>query len=165
MEIVVPRSKFRRQVGWVLIVLAVVFLGLLARDLYVGKIDLSLGLPVIMSEYALEIVTLLICIVAPYISLLLFCPGQISVDPEAKTFSHVFSSLWIFGREYRFEDFRSVEVRSLDSKERKEYYLCIKGKEQTLSFTFPELKEATGAAAQLAKATGLRNKGYVGAQR
>ena len=63
MEIVVPRSKFRRQVGWVLIVLAVVFLGLLARDLYVGKIDLSLGLPVIMSEYALEIVTLLICIV------------------------------------------------------------------------------------------------------
>ena len=107
-----------------------------------------------------------LCIVAPYVSLLLLWPGQISVDAEAKTLNYVFSSLWIMSREYPLDAFRSIEVRSSDKKEtKKEYYLLVKGKDRSLSFTFPDLQEATEAGKNLAGASGLRNAGYQGVKR
>jgi hypothetical protein len=165
MVITLPSSRFRRQSAWVLLALSVVFLVLLFRDLYTGKMDLSLGFPDLLTHYTLEFLIAGLCILSPYVAVLLFWPGQIEIDSEAKTMSYVFSSLWIFGREYSTADFRSVEVRSSGKKEAKEYHLLIKGSEQSLSFSFPDLKVAVQAGKDIAQASGLRNKGYAGAKR
>jgi hypothetical protein len=96
---------------------------------------------------------------------LLLASGTLAIDPENQTLHHSFSSLWVWERKYELKKLRSVEVRSIDDKDRKEYYLQIKGPDEALSFTFWDLKVATQAAREIGEAGGLRNKGYVGVQR
>lgn len=161
MVVTIPNSRIRRQAAWALLGVVLVFVALLVRDFYKGKIDFSLG----MSPYILEFVIVLGCIIGVYISVLLLASGQLAVDSQNKTLHYSFSSLWIWERTYQLKDLRSTEIRSSEQKENKEYYLHIKGADKSLSFTFWDLKEATAVAKEIAEAGGLRNKGYVGVQR
>lgn len=151
----------RRQAAWAVLGLVVVFLALLARDFYTQKIDFSMGL----TQYWLELSIALGCIVGVYLSILLFWPGQLTVNSDKQTLGYAFSSLWVWEREYSVKDFRSIEIRSSGKKEAKEYHLHLKGKEAELSLVFWDLKEATEAARAISETGGIRNKGYVGVQR
>lgn len=161
MVVKLPNSRLRRQAAWAILGMVVVFVCLLARDFYYQRIDLSMG----MKPYILEFFIVLGCILGIYVAVLLLAPGQLSVDSNSKTLHHAFSSLWIWERKYELNALHSVEIRSIDDKERKEYYLRIKGPEEGLSFTFWDLKVATQVGKEVAEAGGLRNKGYVGVQR
>lgn len=156
-----PNSRLRRQAAWAIVGMVLVFVCLLARDFYYQKIDLTLG----MKPYILEFFVILGCIVGVYLAVLLLASGTLSIDSKNKSLHYAFSSLWVWERRYELSALRSVEIRSVDDKERKEYYLQIKGPEESLSFTFWDLKVATQVGKEIAEAGGLRNKGYVGVQR
>ena len=161
MVVKLPNSRLRRQAAWAIIGLVFVFVCLLARDFAYQKIDFSVG----MKPYILEFFIVLGCILGVYVAVLLLASGTLSIDSKNKTLHHSFSSLWVWERKYELNKLRSVEIRSIDDKDRKEYYLQIKGPEEGLSFTFWDLKVATQVGKEIAEAGGLRNKGYDGVQR
>ena len=161
MVVKLPNSRLRRQAAWAIVGMVLVFVCLLARDFYYQKIDLTLG----MKPYILEFFVVLGCIVGIYLAVLLLASGTLSIDSKNEYLHYAFSSLWVWERRYELKALRSVEVRSLDDKERKEYYLQIKGPEEALSFTFWDLQVATQVGKEIAEAGGMRNKGYVGVQR